>query len=189
MVIPSGFGQATLVWSGSAVPLGAVSTHGFEHSGGGDPSTVAGVIASVWDTTWMANVSSAINLDRVEVKFGPDATGPSGDATSGTAGGGTGLAVTPQVAWLVRKNTGLGGRKGRGRMYLPGLEEGNVNSGGNIDATVLSNAQTDLDTILSGLATLNLPMHLLHGDATPPTEVTSLVAQAQVGTQRRRNRR
>jgi hypothetical protein len=44
-------------------------------------------------------------------------------------------------------------------------------------------------TFLSQLASDDIPMVILHGDATTPTVVTALQVQTQVATQRRRVRR
>lgn len=61
-------------------------------------------------------------------------------------------SVTPQVAMLVRKLTGFGGRINRGRMYLPWmLNEGTVDELGVIDPSWVSDTQDKIDLMFTDL--------------------------------------
>jgi len=66
------------------------------------------------------------------------------------------------------------------------LSEANVNGAGVIDGATVASLQVKLDNFRNALADLELPMHLLHNDATVPSEVINLLVRDNVRTQRRR---
>jgi hypothetical protein len=71
---------------------------------------------------------------------------------SPVAGGRTGETMPANVTILVQKQTGIGGRGSRGRMYLPGvLEVDVVNSTGNLATGVQASFQTALNSFLAEL--------------------------------------
>lgn len=104
------------------------------------------------------------------------------------AGSGSNATLTPQCSLLVTKRTNLGGRAGRGRMYVGAPLEDYVNNVGVVDGTYLGNVQTALDTLISGTETIiGGDAYLLHSGPTPaPTLITSLTVQPLLATQRRR---
>lgn len=102
-------------------------------------------------------------------------------------------AEPPAVSWLIRKNTGLAGRKFRGRMFAPQPRSDDVDGGGNVLAAQITNWAAAGALILSDMADggvfgWSMAARLLHSDATPPTAITSLTCDPIVGTQRRRQR-
>lgn len=105
--------------------------------------------------------------------------------TGGTDG------VVCNTGVLVRKNTAAGGRKNRGRMYVPpfNLQENNIAPSGHLIPTYVE-AQTDKwADVLAALAVNTVFPWLLHSDpADTPTPITSLTAQGLAVTQRRRMR-
>lgn len=105
-------------------------------------------------------------------------------------------SVTPNVAIVVNKNTGLAGRQYRGKFSMPAgyLPESEVNEAGIIDSTYVSSLQANADQTLAAMTTNAVPMYILHdaplvGSTPVPTLVDSLVISDLVGTQRRRLRR
>lgn len=109
----------------------------------------------------------------------------------------TSAAVPSNVAVLVRKRTGVGGRRQRGRIYLPwSVIEAGVDEVGVIQTAQLTALQTEAENFRIRLATgvggaLNTPMVILHnssGVTAPgsPTAVTALSVDSLIGTQRRR---
>lgn len=108
------------------------------------------------------------------------------------AGGRAPGAAPPNVATLVQKLTALGGRRNRGRMYLPGAVETDIDNEGLYGTTplgVLQTAATAFRTQTLALAQVD-QLVLLHEQAPfTPTEITSLVVSRTVATQRRRQRR
>lgn len=117
------------------------------------------------------------------------------DPTFGARPGGS--EEPPQIAALVRKNTGVGGRRNRGRWYLPGvLNDADVDMTGGITTTRRTAIQDQMNLLFSAFSASNniTGMVILHSwdTATPPvpapnpTPVAALAVQQFVGTQRRR---
>lgn len=127
--------------------------------------------------------------------------------TVGTASGET---LPQNSAILVKKNTGLGGKHFRGRMYLPmyGVLEDNVSNSGRISSGDVSSLQGRMNTFLAALDTNELIPLLLHypfqEQVDPPTDpptyvvtdpepdptiITGFSVQPVIATQRRRLRR
>lgn len=101
--------------------------------------------------------------------------------------------MPPNNAWLVRKLTGFVGRTNRGRMYLPGLEEGLVNTSGVIAGGTVTDMNAGLADWLTAVAAADVDLVVFHdsegaGAADDPTVITQLVAQAKIATQRTRLR-
>ena len=199
--LPAGYAMSTLTFRGAAVPLGAAVVLGHQLTGTSQTAAgVAGVVAGAWTAGLFSSggpYPPSLILDTVLVKFGPLATGPSAVAAVGTAAGsGGGEAYNPGTAILVSKFTALGGRRGRGRMYLPPLTESGITEGGKLLAAQVTNLQGYANSFLASLNTGNVPMVLLHrydpdaGESpVAPTLVTGLTVQATLATQRGRLRR
>lgn len=98
----------------------------------------------------------------------------------------------PNVAYLVRKSTGLIGRKNRGRQYLPASAESGITEGGALTTAEAALLQAYADQLFENVfappgASNIASIAILHDDETVvPTIVTALVAQQSVATQRRR---
>lgn len=103
----------------------------------------------------------------------------------------------PNTNVLVALQTGRGGRRGRGRWFLPwALPEGSVDEVGTIAVAHLNGINGTLDDLLTSMAALQSPFVILHsfnseeGEAPDiggaPNEVLSATAQSLVGSQRRR---
>jgi hypothetical protein len=91
---------------------------------------------------------------------------------------------------LIKKQTTLGGRKGRGRMFVPpfGVQEVEVDASGFIGSTILGINQGYWSSFLTDLGSDDLDPYLFHSDATAPSLITGLSIESQVATQRRRMR-
>lgn len=114
------------------------------------------------------------------------------DSTNTPQVGDAGTAVPQNTAFLFKKNTGLGGRRNRGRFYVPGVPEGSVDEVGRLSSGALSAAAgiaDDIYTTLIGLSTVD-SLQLFHNSAPfDPTFLESLTVDNRVATQRRRLRR
>lgn len=104
---------------------------------------------------------------------------------------GTGTPLPQNCALLWHKLTGAGGRTGKGRMYLPGVDEGSISSIGALgtgDAATMNTAAglflTDIESILG----VNSAVLLHSGEADIPNAITALTVDLKVATQRRRLR-
>jgi hypothetical protein len=109
----------------------------------------------------------------------------------GQPGTGTSNPLPNNCASLVRKGTALGGRRGRGRMYIPGIAEANVSNNGTISTTPLATLQTAMNNFqLDIVNTAEVEaLALLHSSAPfTPTAITDLKVQPRIATQRRRMR-
>lgn len=129
-------------------------------------------------------------LDRVEVEMN---TGGPFHATAIAPSGAPFLvnfaSVPPAVCMLIRKKTLVGGRPNRGRFYWPGLAEQNVNSDGFIEPVTLAAYRTAVNTFYSRLVAEGIQPRVLHtSPAVAPTTVVSFELDAQVATQRKRQR-
>lgn len=202
--LPAGYYHANMLFTGAAVPRGAAITFGGS-AASGTPAAVAAAINTAWNTHLKSIFNTAVSLAGTRVKIGPNVDGPFAYVALGTAGTSAGTAGSPQVAYLIRKNTALGGRQGAGRMYQPGWSETDVDSTGTISGGTRTGLQTAWSAFLAGLSSVSYPMYLLHShgaittmrDANlyvrtvaprAPTEVTSLSVDSVVATQRRRLR-
>lgn len=217
VIIPTGFAQMVVHWTRTGDPDHMLNVWGVEVTGGAaDPS----VLAQQFYTSMVIHIvpieyDPNLQLSKVVCSLG-NATGdyPIGEYAATQIGTRTEHAASPQVAALVRKNTALGGRRHRGRCYLPA----GFMAGGDVLETgqLLGARQTALQTMMNffkadifGSADLG-QLVLLHSTATKwelnpagqprrvpdpdapappaPTVITSLSVESQVATQRRRLR-
>lgn len=159
-----------------------------------DPALVAANIITAMTGTGSLQgvVDSTATFRRVRVSLGQDgAEDVIADVAISLPGLTSTTTVPPNVAVLVHKRTARGGRRGRGRMYIPwGVGATQVDEAGVITGSVVTTIQGKMSAFLSALTTNNVPMVILHntGISTmgPPNLVTSMVVDTRVGTQRRR---
>jgi len=186
--------QATIIF-----PAQTALPHGAAFGWTGDKSVFAGDVQDAADAikidvttsglhnSWCDDVTPAF----IEVKFGPTPTATTAVVTYTEAGGETGSVGAVAPAILVSKRTALGGRKNRGRMYIPGQSESAMEPGGFVQAATLADVQSRVDSLLGKLTADDLPMVIGHsdpGDTFAPI-VTALVVSPILATQRRRQRR
>jgi len=189
MIIPSGFSQHTYLFSGPSLPFGAAVTIGVDHTGTSSIEQEGQDCRDAWITEVLPLQHVDVQLDGLFVKRGPNATGQSYLAPSTANGTTSGDAMSPNVTALVKKTTALGGRQGRGRMYVPGLIEANVGGGGALAGAFQGNLQDGIDAWAAACVIANCQPMLLHNDLLSPTEITAFAIDAKVATQRRRLRR
>lgn len=164
----------------------------------GDPADIGLAVLTAWENmfTWQ---SDEVDQDGVEVTVGQDGEDPLRQFVP-RVGAGVGTSTDDKLpqncAMLVRKNTALGGRRNRGRFFIPGMltEEG-VNNVGIIGSSDRGAYQGGIDSFFAELTTSTpaLPMVILHntGGVSPiidPTVVVSLTVDSTISTQRRRLR-
>lgn len=189
MIIPAGFGQCTLNFTGTSLPQGAAVVFGFANAGPQDAEACRIDIATAWYNTIREQMCDSVIQSSQLVKLGPNDDGPTAAGVGTGAGLLTGSAAPPQVSWLVSKRTALGGRRNRGRMYIPGIPETSVSPFGSIDPTLRQNMEDECDAFLAAIDAAGCPMVILHNTVGTPTLVQSLTVSASVATQRNRLRR
>jgi hypothetical protein len=194
VIIPVNYAQANIRMTGAAVPSGAEITMGFNKElYGGTPAAAANEIRTAFGSSAIrALLTVALNIESVLVKYGPNDTGPAGESTGVLVGTAAGTAVSPNVAVLIKKNTGFGGRTGRGRFYIPGIPEAHINESGAILPSAITSWGSALEAFRTVLVSLGLVPTLLHAPLSPvqvPMPITSFTVDGTGATQRRRMRR
>lgn len=192
-VIPVGYAQANFRYSTLGYPEGAEWTLGLDVSSAlGGPSGVATDLITNYGLTIRTVLPGSAVLTSVLVKFGPNDLGPSAEVAASVPGTGGGTQTSPAVAVLVHKVTAIGGRPGRGRFFLPGVQESEVDVAGVLTSAFVDGLQDEVDAFVAELISSGMPPVLLHSETSPvatPTPITSLQVDSRVATQRRRQRR
>jgi hypothetical protein len=145
---------------------------------------------TAYKDTLLAQTSSALTLTTVSVQSGPFGARQSISSNLPPAAGtATGTAAPIAMSAVAQKKTSLGGRKGRGRMFLPGIPpSSNVDQNGLITTAARTAYQTALNNFwgklvelsVSGVSDRCIPM-LLHSDSTPPTVIDQFILAQRVG--------
>ena len=154
-----------------------------------------------WQSAYAPSIDTQVTILPASIKLGDGSTTPF-EAVSASAvvnGGDASLKMPPNVALLIRKNSGLGGRRNHGRTYVPFilqqagvLENGNLGPGivagfDLVNAAFLSQLVTDGNPMVIAHKTFNVPLppHFVTALHTGPL-VTSYKTESLIGTQRRR---
>lgn len=206
--IPQGYGQVlhslTLVGDNEPMALTyGVAFATFPLPDPGDAQIVADACHDAFGDTVMVSLSNQYTLTTTELKYQLDAA-PGAPlsiaiATGNRVGGASTTPLPQNCAYLVHKRTALAGRRGRGRLYLPGPPEVDVSAAGALGSAFVAAWQTVLNTWLTdlnGRAEVG-SMVLLHSTSTAipdpadlpaPSDVTALTMDPVIATQRRRLR-
>jgi hypothetical protein len=201
LIIPVGFAQVTIPFLHTGSPREAVITFGVSSSAwGGDYQGMCDAILTVWMGSLGNEQDSEVTIGPVRASIGQDGGDPISAEGTATDNGGRGQATLPSnVALLVKKASNVGGRRGRGRFYVPWIiADGEAGDVGNIDGTALAAFNVDAANFRNDLALgtgidSEAPMYILHdssgsGTEPAPSQVTALVVDPLVATQRRRLR-
>lgn len=194
-VIPQGFGVVTFRWR----LVGG--TRDFTIALAYDPGVIdPAANASSLNTIMKAagNYGNAAVLNTQSQYMGVavtemDETGPViaviPEAVTGTVAN---QQPAPNWSLLVRKRSALGGRRNRGRFFLPPVaqSEASIDQTGTLNGTVTTSEQTRWTAFRTSMISAALPPVILHS-TTPftPAVVTAFEVQSLGATQRRRMRR
>jgi hypothetical protein len=197
VIIPPGFAHIRILFEADGKLNQVITTFGVRLAAGvTDPVVVAGNAYTAWtDAFPAADLDSNWALVGAGATLGNDGdVGPTGEYLLRTAGSRAGECAPINFCPLIRKNTALGGRRNRGRMYLPAgyvLDSEVSELGGLVAAatTRLGGNATDLLTEMAAGPQFDA-MVVLHETApATPTVVTGLSVQTLGATQRKRMRR
>ena len=193
MLIPEGFAQVNYEWGGIGLPSFGETTIGVDLDGfTDDPDDAAQAMSVAMSGNVMAHMTSNITLLNTHVKYGPNLTGAEGNYPTSIIGTLGEATTTPNVAYLIKKNTAAGGRMNRGRFYLPGVAEASVDQAGVVADVRRTGLNEKLALYKAAVEASGLSLVLLHSPTSPvltPTAITSLTCDARAATQRRRMRR
>lgn len=198
VLLPTGFVQASIRYTSPTFASGgAANTFGWGAPGAPVMTSLsfADEVAEAVETHLRALIDSSITLASVYVQSATD----SAEVGIGLNGTRSGEGPPPNVAVLQTLRTATKGRRGRGRLYWPGLLNGNeIQENGNILAAAHTRVQNGLVAFWGALQGLDVGTQvILQRDEpdqkspplNPPPEVNGRITQTRVATQRRRLRR
>lgn len=194
VVIPVGYGQVRVMTGFIGSTKRWQTTWGYHGDVAEVPNTDAAEIAAILTATgrpWKpAEYSLATSIFSVDVTR-MTSTGPiMGTAPLGVPGSKSVTAVPINTSFLLQKSTARGGRKGRGRCFLPPIwtAENNVDAQGIITTFDLNAMNALWSSALTALLASDCPPVLLHEDGSTPDPITSWAVTPLCATQRRRMR-
>lgn len=186
LVIPPGFGLASIILTGTDGTQPYVTTIGVGTAdAGGDFVGVANRVKTAYAMAWREYTNENLIISKVSLLVGSD--GPAGSVDSDTVPypceRDVPMAPTA-MSLVVRKQTAVLGRRGRGRMFIPGvLADGDVTASGGIEPDSAGIFQTAAEDFLSNLtATIPgvdspiAPPYLLHSEGTSQTSPSAITA-------------
>jgi hypothetical protein len=156
-----------------------------------------------WGTAMKGGLTSEASMTKCTIVKGDGTDVPEvGESTNPPITGLFVMAATPpNVAALVKKRTGFGGRANRGRLFLPwAISEGDVDEVGVLSAAGVNQVQTNITAFVTALGSIqqvianrvyDLPWDNPARVLTAVNKgkvVTSMVVDGLVATQRRRVR-
>jgi hypothetical protein len=194
LVLGPGFSQCVLRFKCAGDAEEAVTTIGIANGtvpGGANNS--ASFVRDAWLASFaVAGQSSSYTFVGVTAYVGQDGGPPVVvEALSGRVGTNATGPIPINCATLVRKQTALGGRTNRGRMFVPPYDwdEASIDGAGNINPGSVAVVQAKYSAFKAAIGTAVL----LHDSSSPgdhvPTVISALVLDSKIATQRRRLRR
>lgn len=201
LIIPPGFLQAVYTFQllDDTEPIVTTLGHEIDTASGASGAQAADDLFVGFATHIMPELNNRYILTGVDAYVGQDGPGPLVyTSTEAPENGGATAAPLPQnCAYLIRKRTDLAGRRGRGRMYIPGCREDQVDPTGLVASGMVTALQTAFDNFYEYLTAAvggrYYPPVVLHrsegaGVEPPPTPITTFTAENRIATQRRRLR-
>lgn len=193
MTTPPGFADISVEFKYAGFPRSSFITFGVDPTAT-DPIVVGTLVAESIATTGsiLDLVDNTVTMAAIHVALGTDGAEDIHAVVPRTDSGRSAAINSPNnCALLLHKRTARGGRRGRGRLYLPwSMQEGAVDENGIVLSTFVTSSQVKASLWLADMITRGVPMVLLHSTGLttegPPNSVTSLVVDGIVGTQRRR---
>lgn len=194
MAIPPGFAQVTFVHSHPAAEGEVDVVFGVGLDDVPDVTTLQ-EIASCWEANILPQISNMVVFENSRMYVGQDPGDPiviEFAQDPPVAGGDSGPTQAINTAYLVKKSSGLGGRRNRGRMFIPGVVGSRLLDNGHLSPTFAANLGAACDAFLTQLEAVTgvEGMVILHAPPSvlAPTVVIALTPAPKVATQRRRLR-
>jgi hypothetical protein len=209
LLIPAGFAHVAFKFQFLEGQEPAICTMGMDLNGyAGTFNAGLDATTQAWQDHIIPGQSNVLTYLGTTAQYN-NALGPATvDTPRNVNGGEAGAMLTRNTALLCRKTSIRGGRRGRGRMYVPAtLRELDVDQAGNITVAQRNALQGAFDSFFNALNALGNGPCILHNDQTvvsyssvtgkpvygtvdpgPPDNVTALIVDARAATQRRRMR-
>lgn len=193
LIVPPGYAHVILPMDHTLSGQDAVVTWGIDMAAfAGTDSAAADAAFTAFQQNMGGVIDTNVLMGPVELIVGQDGTeNTTASGATIAAGGRSETSVPPQVAVLYTKTTARGGRRGRGRMFVPwAVGTANVGESGTIGSTYVTTLLNAGNAFRAALATALIPMVVLHSEGAstpgPPNAVTVLTPSSLVATQRRR---
>jgi len=188
--------------AGLRIPVGgALCT--FELGGPGQDGEVLTTIGLIKDDPWVdgdahniyddfvanvvASLATPLLIHACELRIQIDANDQVIQRWEEENNGSDGADMLPlNVSMLVKKLSGVAGRKNSGRMFIPGLREARVDDAGRLTSSFQAAMQTGVDAFYDALVADGWPPYIFHHGPGDPRAVTSLVVAGAVATQKGR---
>jgi hypothetical protein len=195
--IPVGFAEATFIWNLAGKPNDVTYAFGLDHPTFSiyDPAIWAqdlyGFAVGASKPIIPADIQIGWTFQGIQVVKQLEEGQIIGQYLLPVVGTATGGALPPNCAILMRKNSALGGRRNRGRVYLPPIipGEANVDVLGNLSGSFATDIQTRWNTFRTGAEGDENTLVIFHQTAPfTPTPITGFTVATTIATQRRRLR-
>lgn len=199
LIIPVNYAQVILPLKHASLARTAVITYGINTAdAAGDYTVLADDQVLKFHNAWTSELDSQVTIGPAVLRVGQDGGDPLAVEGSVTeTGDETAAMLPPNNNLLVKKASNLGGRRGRGRCFIPWVvQDAACDEVGVIDPTSLAVRISDAESWLAVLAgttpgTYESPMYILHdsrgaGTEPSPTLVTGLTCPALIAVQNRR---
>lgn len=192
-IIPNGYAEIGVEFMRTGATIPAVITFGVLLKATPTGAGIALDVKNAWTAAGSMNGAQPTSMTAVTVRYKAVYGGVplAGSAPAGwAAGGGNPTLMSPAVALVARKSTGIAGRAYRGRMMIPWCSEADADNNGVVAGAVVTAYNAGLSAFRVALAAAGRAqingMYLLHSSAIAPTAVTALALRATVGTVRER---
>lgn len=193
VIIPPGYAQIVVPHLLTGYTREALCIWGVEfNTAPGDYVGWADEFLGIYIGSIGAQIDSQVTIGPVRLIVGQDGGDPLtyvGEATA--VGGAARDSITPALAAMFSKNTTTGGRRGRGRSFVPwSVSDTNVTENGTLQPAARTALQAAANSFLDGVATLLATPVVLHGtgiSAPPePSPIGSLTVNGIIRTQKQR---
>lgn len=185
-------GRLTIVFGGTALPTGAVCTLGFVTTKPGFEDDDLALMKTELIAVHQASSVEEVSIRHLELKIGPEDTGPTRSIPVNSNGGQGSGGSPPHTCILVQKKLKDRSARFAGRLFWPGVKEAYVGSSGILQDTYFNGMQAKWDDLKQHLDAADLFPSVFHPASTVPEEATqidSFQVSPTVATQRRRLRR
>lgn len=192
LIVPDGYAHVAVEMVLAGLSRPAYVTFGVSNTA----ATQAGINAvfDAFTDSLSARMDTSVTMRAAIGAFGTTSGEPLSlrSSLAAVAGGAALTSLPANCALLIHKFTGRGGRRGRGRMFIPwGVDEGTCDEAGVIQASAITAWNTALETWRGRQVSEGSPLCVLHnseGNSAPggPDDVSALVASPIISTQRRR---